>query len=899
MSLYTVMENTNQSAAWQPAAAGAAAAATTSPSPEVYFKKQVLKLGMDGTSLCRLIVVTDTHVYVCVPSGGITRAIAVRRIERVTLCPREDVGDDDGDDHAGWDAASGSAAAAGGAGSGGPTMPSAKPQREKAKSLFASVVSRRGDIAGRTNLQVPHHSHPDSADGDAGGALAVSSTDASPAASSRQGASSAADKAGREVPASVAAGRWVTIVTLGIAQEAALALQFYSAVDGEDFVAALRKASHISAAAVFNLPAEEGSIDASGQLLSLPARCEDPVWPRVLKREAGDTNMGNRKPDVESIRAVEEVQLSPPRSPRSPTAPPQPTAHPTLLPHDRSGSGNSDGSRGRRPSSRESVHTAVPSQAVQQRIGDRAPPAPSPAVYAPTVEETRWHSPPQAPSRLQKSTDGSPLAWSTPSPLRTAPHRKVPAPPPSVPSQQLQLSAPPPLKTIRGPVIEGRGGGGSHNRGSSATQSLRDAANEPTRTTSQSRLPRLIFATASSSAMCEGVPSCPKAAAPVSTTKAEAVPRRSLFADELGTAQVVDPAASSLSAAAPRTAFMATEDGARDAPVHVDALQAELAAQSATVARLQRSLQAHESLLIELADARADVRGLQATLAERNEQCDEWQAACSQAEQRVSILRRQHERMLAEQQERLRRAHHAELEAVQAAFEEYDARMSAFLEQLKQDHREEEVQWQRERRVLLLQLHEQQRQQQEMRDVEEHRRVRAAGVVARAHYEAQRRRVPAPQVYQRESAHAQRQRQSSAVVAGVVHSPRGSGTSSSRRPLASSAECNPASAAWPRAEVNSPSDSLLSPPPPPRQPPSHMTSPFSAHRLMNGSPDVDDEVNHVHPAARHGTAALTRRPHAYFQAHLQAPPSYPRGGSIPDAHDVGKGTYTPSRRSYV
>ncbi|TPP53244.1 WD domain, G-beta repeat family protein [Leishmania donovani] len=778
---------------------------TLARSKGVYFKKQVLKLGMDGTSLCRLIVVTDTHVYVCVPSGGITRAIAVRRIERVTL-----------------------AAAAGGAGSGGPTMPSAKPQREKAKSLFASVVSRRGDIAGRTNLQVPHHSRPDSADGDAGGALAVSSTDASPAASSRQGASSAADKAGREVPASVAAGRWVTIVTLGIAQEAALALQFYSAVDGEDFVAALRKASHISAAAVFNLPAEEGPIDASGQLLSLPARCEDPVWPRVLKREAGDTNMGNRKPDVESIRAVEEVQLSPPRSPRSPTAPPQPTAHPTLLPHDRSGSGN---------------------------------------IYAPTVEETRWHSPPQAPSRLQKSTDGSPLAWRTPSPLRTAPHRKVPAPPPSVPSQQLQLSAPPPLKTIRGPVIEGRGGGGSHNRGSSATQSLRDAANEPTRTTSQSRLPRLIFATASSSAMCEGVPSCPKAAAPVSTTKAEAVPRRSLFADELGTAQVVDPAASSLSAAAPRTAFMATEDGARDAPVHVDALQAELAAQSATVARLQRSLQAHESLLIELADARADVRGLQATLAERNEQCDEWQAACSQAEQRVSILRRQHERMLAEQQERLRRAHHAELEAVQAAFEEYDARMSAFLEQLKQDHREEEVQWQRERRVLLLQLHEQQRQQQEMRDVEEHRRVRAAGVVARAHYEAQRRRVPAPQV--------------------------------SRRPLASSAECNPASAAWPRAEVNSPSDSLLSPPPPPRQPPSHTTSPFSAHRLMNGSPDVDDEVNHVHPAARHGTAALTRRPHAYFQAHLQAPPSYPRGGSIPDAHDVGKGTYTPSRRSYV
>ncbi|CAG9572478.1 conserved hypothetical protein [Leishmania major strain Friedlin] len=875
MSRYTVTENTNRSAACQPAAAGAGATATTSPSPEVYFKKQVLKLGMDGTSLSRLVVVTDTHVYVCVPSGGITRAIAVRRIERVTLCSREDVGnDEDGDDYAGWNAASGSA---GGAGSDDPAMPSAK-------SFFASVFSPRGGIAGRASLQAPHHSHPDSGGGDAGGALAVRSA--------------AVGKTGCEVPASVAAGRRMTIVTLGIAREAALALQFYSGVDGEDFVAALRKASHISTAALFNLPAEEGPIDPAGRLLPLSARCEDPVVPRVLKRGAGDTNMGNHKPDAESIRAVEEVQLSPPRSPRSPTAPPQPAAHRALPPHDRSGSGNSDGSRGRHPSSRKSVNTAVPGQAAQQKVGDRAPPAPSPAVYAPAAEETRWHSPPQALSRLQKSTDSSPSAWRTPSPLRTAPHRKVPAPPSPAPSQQLQLSAPPPLKTIRDPAIEGKGGGGSHNRGSSATESLRDAASEPTRTTSQERLPRLIYATASS-AMCEGVPSCPEAAAPVSPTKAEAVPRRSLFADELDATQVVDPTASSLSAAAPRTAFMATENGACDAPVHVGALQAELAAQSAAVARLQRSLQAHESLLIELADARADVRGLHATLAERNEQCEEWRSACSQAEQRATMLRHQHERMLAEQQERLRRAHHAELEAVQAAFEEYDARMSAFLEQLQQDHREEAVRWQRERRALLLQLHEQQRQQQEMGDVEGHRRVRAAEVAARAHYEAQRRRAPAPQVYQRESPHAQRQRQSSAVVASVVHSPRDSGTSSWRRPLASSAECDLASAAWSRADVNSPSDSLLSQRPPPRQPPSHATSPFSAHQLMNGNPDVDEEVNHVHPAARHGTAALIRRPHSYFQTHLEAPPPYPWDCRVPDAHDVGTGAYTLSRRSYV
>ncbi|CBZ25601.1 conserved hypothetical protein [Leishmania mexicana MHOM/GT/2001/U1103] len=872
------MESTDQPAASQPAAAGAAATATTSPSPEVYFKKQVLKLGLDGTSLSRLVVVTNTHIYVCVPSGGITRAIAVRRIERVTLCPREDIGDDeDGGDHAGWNAALDSTAAAGGAGSDDRTMPSADPHREKSKSFFASVFSLRGDIAGRVNPQGPHNSHPDSA---------RSSADASPAASSRQRFSSAADKAEREVPASLAVLRWVTIVTLGIAHEASLALQFYSAVDGEDFVAALRKASHISTAAVFNLPKEEGPIDAAGRLLSLPARCENPTVPRVLKREAGDTNMGNHKPDTESRHAVEEVQLSPPRSPRSPTAPSQPAAHPALPSHNRSSIGNRDGSRGRRSSSRENVHTAVPGQAAQEGIGDLAPPAPSTAVYAPPVEETLWRSPPQAVSRLQTSMDGSPLEWRTPSPLRTAPHRKVPAPPrsPPAPSQQLELSAPPPLKIIQGPAIEGRGGGGSRKRGSNATQSLRDAASERTRTTSQERLSRLIYATAASSATREEVPSYPEAAAPVaaqqtsqgpwprrrdgpraapaSRTKAEAIPRRSLFADELNTTQVVDPTASPLSAPAPRTASMVTEDGARDVPIHADALQAELEAQSATVARLQRSLQAHESLLIELADARADVRGLQVTLAERNDQCDEWRAACSQAEQRVSMLRRQQEGMLAEQQERLWRAHHAELEAVQAAFEEYDARMSAFLEQLQQDHREEAVQWQRERRTLLLQLHEQQRQQQAMRDVNEHRRVRAAEVAAQAHYEAQRRCVPAPQVYQRESAHAQRQRQSSAVVAGVVHSPRDSGTSSWRRPLASSAECNPASAAWPRA-------------------------------------DVDDEVNHGHPAARHDTAAVTRHPHSYFRAHLQTPPSYPRAGSVPDAHDVGNGVYTPSRRSYV
>ncbi|KAI5691010.1 hypothetical protein MNV84_02568 [Leishmania braziliensis] len=893
------MESANRSAAGQPAAAPTAAAmATGSLLQEVYFEKQVLKLGMDGSKLPRRVVVTDTHIYVCVPTGGITRTIAVRRIEWVTLCPREDVADDDdADSHAGCTETSDSAAAPGGAGSDDPTKPLSTLKREKATSLFTSAFSQSGGIASKKELETPH----------------TSRADVSPASSSHHHSSSTASKVGRKVLTSAAAERSVTVVAIGIAQEPALALQFYSTVDGEDFVAALREASHMPTTAVFNVPNEEGPADVAGRLLPLlPGRCEGPVAPRALKREADGLNVDNHKPHTGDRRGVEKVQLSPPRSPRSPTAPPQPAAHPALLPQERRGSGGSDSSHGKRSRSRESVRTVEPEQAaqpclglsdclLQHRSGDLPPPATSTAACAPDTKAP-WHSPLQEPSKSQRLTNGLPLERWTPSPLRAAPHREVPTPPL--------------LKLIHSSPIEDRSGSIFCSRGINAIQSLHDAANETGRALSQERLPDLTDASTTSSAMLKPAPFCPKVAAPVtsqkasnglwrcrrdstrvapaSLTPAEVTSCRSLFSGEVNTTQGVDPIPSTLLTAAPQTSSMVTRGGARDAPLDMNALQAELATQSATVAQLQRTLQAHESLLIELANAKADLRGLWATLSERDAQCDRWQAACSQAEERVRVLHRQHECVLAEQKERLQAAHRAELETVQEAFEKYDAKMSAFVEQLQHSHRKEMAQWQHERRTLLFQLNEQQQ-----RDIEVYHRLRAAEVAAQAQYEAQSRCSSAPHVHQHANTHAHQdacrsvkdklerynaQRQSSAVVAGAIHSPRDPGTLSRRGPQELSMQHNPVSAGWPLPRATSPSNTMPQ---------------LSAHRLLDSDPDMEDEVNQGHPTANYSTAALTQRSRSYIQAHLQTPSPFPLGDGIPSAADTGKGGHTLSRRSYV
>ncbi|KAG5503670.1 hypothetical protein JIQ42_05892 [Leishmania sp. Namibia] len=895
------MQSIDGSAAGQSAAAGTAATMSASPSPQEHFKRQVLKLGMDGSSLPRLVVVADTHVYVCVPSGGITRTIAVCRVERVTLCPQEVADDEeDGDGDADLDEVLKRAAAAGGTGSRDPTTPSLKLKR--GKSIFSPdfVLADRGGISGRQKLKAPRAGHTDCADDDIGGASECCSAGPSLATSSGQGASLVDAEARSDVPASTAAVRWATVVTLGIAQEAPLVLQFYSAVDGKDFVAALRKASHLSAATAFFLPSQEGPIDSAGwPSSSLPARCVDPVVSRVQKREARETDVDDYKPGTGGRRLVGEVQLSPPRSPRSPTAPPWPVAHPGLLSHDnRSGR---DGSRGMRSSSEENLRAAGPGQAApqclrgadglpQQRSGDRPPPASSTAANGPGAEH-RWYSLLQAPSTSQETAGSFSFEGNAPSPLRAAPHREAPAPP-----QQPQLLAPPPLELLRDSTIKERGLGKLHSRGSSDARSLRDASHEAARTPSQERLPRSSYAATSTLPMREEVPCCPEApatvAATVSTMKSETTSRVGLCIDGLHSKHDVEPTVSSVVAAAPRTSSMATHDSARDAPIAMDVLRAKLSASSASVARPQRTLQAHESLLAELTNAKADVRGLQAALAERVAQCEEWRAVCSQAEQHISVLRHQHERVLAKQEERLRQAHRAELEAVQAAFEEYDSRMTAVVEQLQQDHREEAARWQHERRTLLFQLNQQ--QQQRVRDIEEYRRVRAAEVAAQAQYEAQRRLVSGPQGRPRENAHAQQERPSPAVVASALHSPQDGSKSSRRSPLASSMQLGLFPATWPLPGDTSPSDVLLDPTPPP-----HTTPPLSAHRLVVSGLDVEGEMIRDRSPHHHSIAVTARDPDSYSQAILPASPPLPLGSGLAGKRDAGRGGYTPRRRSYV
>ncbi|KAG5481702.1 hypothetical protein CUR178_07055 [Leishmania enriettii] len=896
------MQSINGSAAGQSAAAGTVATTSASPSSQEHFKRQVLKLGMDGSILPRLVVVADTHVYVCVPSGGITRTIAVCRVERVALCPHEVADDEeDGDCDADLDEALKRAVAGGGNGSRDPTTPSLKLKRGASILSPDFVLAGGGGISGMQKRNASRAGHTDCADDDIDGASESCSAGPSLATSSRQGASLAAAEARSDVSASTAAARWATVVTLGIAQEAPLVLQFYSAVDGEDFVAALRKASHLSAATVFYLPSQEGPIDSAGwPPSSLPARCVDPVVPRIQKQEARETNVDDYKPGTGGRRSVGGVQLSPPRSPRSPTAPPWPAAHPSLLSRDnRSGR---DGSRGMRSNSEEDLRAAGPRQAAlqclkgadglpQQRGGDRPRPASSTAANKPGSEH-QWYSLPQPPSTSQETAGGFSFEGNAPSPLRAAPHREAPAPP-----QQPQLPAPPPLELLQGSAIEERGLGKLHSRGSSDARSLRDPSHEAARTQSQERRPRSSYAATSTPLMREEVPCCPEAPAPVaatvSTMKWETTSRVGLCVEELHSKHDVEPTVSSLVAAATRKYSMTTHDGARDAPIAMDVLRAELSAPSASVVRPQRTLQARESLLVELTNAKADVRGLQAALAERVAQCEEWRAVCSQAEQHISGLRRQHERVLAVQEERLRQAHRAELEAVQAVFEEYDSRMTAFVEQLQQDHREEAAQWQHERRTLLFQLNQQQ-QQQRVRDIEEYRRVRAAEVAAQAQYEAQRRLVAGPRGRPRENAHAQQERSPPAVVASALYSPQDGSKSSRCSPLASSMQLGLFPATWPLPGETSPSDALVDPAPPP-----HTTPPFSAHRLLVSDLDVESEMIRDRSPHHHSIAATARDPHSYSRAILPASPPHPLGSGLAAKRDAGRGGYSPRRRSYV
>ncbi|KPA78574.1 hypothetical protein ABB37_06174 [Leptomonas pyrrhocoris] len=271
----------------------------------VVFKKQVLKLGLDGSSLPRLVVVTEKNVYVCLPSGGITRTIAVACIERITLSPREDMVSGDASDAT--DVAPPSS----------PNKAKKEPSRSPG-SFFASVFSRgRGGAKDSEKKSASRSRHRYEEDVDE--THPASPKSAAPP-TQQPGPSAALSSSDQQSSTGVSPAEWAVIATLGIASEAPLALQLLRVEDGVDFVAALRASPHISASAVFNVPDEDGPTNAMGELLfAPPARRADPIVPRVLERDADEKEgVTQKKPgsDVAENTAVDEVELSP-SSPRS------------------------------------------------------------------------------------------------------------------------------------------------------------------------------------------------------------------------------------------------------------------------------------------------------------------------------------------------------------------------------------------------------------------------------------------------------------------------------------------------------------------------------------------------------------------------------------------------------
>lgn len=930
----------------------------TSGRPDVVLKKHVLKLGMDGSSLPRLVVITAQNVYICLPSGGITRTVAIARIERVTLCPREDMlndeheHDDEEDDEGGRSSSrstecgglgrESSAADAGTTANSPPSSPGKQKARgsRSPRSFFSSLFSR-GSSAGKSTEKVQASSRRR---GRSGKEDVDEIHPASPVEKQEQ---EGLPRRRQLSSHSSSSASWAAVVTLGIALEAPLALQLAHTDDGMDVVAALRASPNISDKAVFNIPDEEGPTNAAGELLfSTPSRREDPVVPRVLERE----NAVKEDPQG----PVEEVELSP-SSPRSTTAAsaavpyPQPSAaekavressgageenveeRPTsgaeeeerdslrqrealpaastqLQPRHSSASSSSSSASVASSSKASSVHTAEPVPAVTTRDSEVRAAAAEPAiVLTPGAEVEPLSSNTTAAATAE--ADGR-----TPSPLRAAPLREAPQPPlPSLSTTEESPEQPPSSASTRRMLQMNAADDGSGDRKArTAWEMIRDGearapqpfADRSQPTSAPSPPPARTLRTPShvdSSAMTAAdVQQPPRYFAAASAPAATDAPTERLQQQQ----QQQHHRVAAVDVSSPSSAVV------RASAAPVETLQAELAQQSETVARLRRSLQAQEALLLELSEVKMEVRSLRATLTERDAQCAEWQAAYTNAESHIGGLRREQQHLLAEQEERLRRAHRAELEAVQAAFEEYDTRMTGFVEQLQRDHREEAAQWQHERRTLHHQLEEMYR----LQDGEERARAVAE---ASARKNQQRRPSPSPppsgvaasyldesrgrargggaaarqpagredSIYER--AQGRVQEKLNAHMVQRQHRANTASGNSNVAPASFTATPTPTSP-WPQPRVAEPT---------PTSPPPQSTSriAFAAHHLFDKVEDVDKSAASFHTSRRDARGG---------DSLIQTPPSSSTlmerpGDREPLKRGAAAGGYVPHRRSFV
>lgn len=165
-----------------------------SRSPDLLFKRRVLKLDIDGTSLPRLVVVTDENLLICLTTGGVTRSIMMDRVERVSLSTVAET--------------------------------TAKLARQENRDGLRSAEGALGEAVSTTQVAQEYRDK------------------VSPAETS-----SVSQSAKNELE------NWESMAILGIAQELPVALQFFLERDGEEFVAALRESTHTKAV-VFNIPGE-------------------------------------------------------------------------------------------------------------------------------------------------------------------------------------------------------------------------------------------------------------------------------------------------------------------------------------------------------------------------------------------------------------------------------------------------------------------------------------------------------------------------------------------------------------------------------------------------------------------------------------------------------------------
>jgi hypothetical protein len=1033
---------------------------------DVVFKKHVLKLGLDGSSLPRLVVVTDRNVYICLPSGGITRTVAVARVERVTLCPREDAvhGDREKGGTAAASAATSSKGSSGisnsSSGNSNATPPPSpskanKGQSRSPSSFFASVFSRGGNGGKSFEKKSSRQSRELNEDVDETHP-ASPKTDAPPPSSLQRQRQQAFTTAAATSPSG-----WAAIVTLGVAFESPLALQLLTVDDGLDLVAALRASPLISAKAVFNVPDDEGPTNAAGELLfAAPPRREDPRVPRVLERD------NKKAQNTREAHTVEEVQLSP-SSPRSATA-----ASPPSMPSPDNSSVNaaapslsndavdktaddevnknneqqpenasrrshdavvllsqeeapphtppSSSSPFSTPSSKaSSVHIAGPEET--DGAGEEAPrgSASESAVVLTPIHESpssaptetaapQQKPPPPPPRKAEEPTSTHPTAFTnlstepdvrTPSPLRAAPLREAPPPPPlqpapvPAPSSSFSFVAapvgvaavtaaekapaattavvPPTHMTPLSNFSASQSAGVSAQRVLSMDDEVGEAPRRPSSTkgkttstmweaTRDSELPssssppptyeQLLRATCavsdesiheklqhagkswSSSAQNPFDPSTRPFLSYAHRAEDDiyAVPTtsRSLLPGALNTthptATAVKVSTPPAGAATSSPSPFASTSVARRTPVYMETLQAELAEQTETVARLRRSLQVQEALLLELAEVKEEVRALRTTVTERDAQCAEWQAAYTHAEEHVGGVRREQAHLLAAQEERLRRAHRDELEAVQAAFDAYDTRMTEFVEQLQRDHRDEAARWQHERRTLhhqIEELREQLAAEAQARAVAEDEAAAWAASPSSstpaayldpslggtwgappqhtggaddvyAHARKRAEEKLAAYVAQQQQQH-QRRRQ----AATTTPPPPAPGTSPRSRMSSPVAGSHPTPASpWPQPR----SAGTVPPATPP--PASHVA--FGAHRLFDNSNDNEGVVLHCdHHSHSAQPATASRQPRHRRDTRgdslIQTPPSSSLKPSEIDNAKRDTSGYVPHRRTFV